>query len=321
MISGVQQRHTIQHSLPLGLSLLHLKLRPRGRQTAQHISWSQSHSTSPLISESILRTSTPVWTTPDIATTISNINRALKNVKSDVSVNFICSDLLDVTVVTYKITSSSDLQIIENYIKNVNCIDIIGINTPHLPQSKSYLKIIGISYYQHDKSNHLTLKDVKDIIKQNQIFDNVVLTSKSQIIKVSLKSDIAIVWLNIWDMQSESKAEGLINWCFDIGNHIAIVWGTNTNPDISQCKNCWHWSHATLSCRISGTKCIKCNRLHKSEHHCHFAWCCKANNKVNLPRLETKKGEQYPYSFKCSNYWGDHQVDSNVCPFWRHWFN
>ena len=67
-ISGVQRRHTIQHSLLLGLPLLHLKLWPRGRQTAQHISWSQGHSTSPLISKSILQTSTLVWTAPDIPT-------------------------------------------------------------------------------------------------------------------------------------------------------------------------------------------------------------------------------------------------------------
>ena len=59
------------HHLTLTLtrtSLLHLKLRPRGRQMAQHISWSQGRSTSPLISESILRTFTLVWTTPDTGT-------------------------------------------------------------------------------------------------------------------------------------------------------------------------------------------------------------------------------------------------------------
>ena len=55
----------IPFSTPTQTSLLHLKLRPRGRQTVQHISWSQGCSTSPLISESILWTSTPVWTIPD----------------------------------------------------------------------------------------------------------------------------------------------------------------------------------------------------------------------------------------------------------------
>jgi len=64
-ISGVQRWHTIQHSLPSWTSPHHLKLWPCGKQIAQHISWSQGHSTSLLISEFILRTSTPVWTVPD----------------------------------------------------------------------------------------------------------------------------------------------------------------------------------------------------------------------------------------------------------------
>ena len=49
---------------------------------------------------------------------ISNINRALRNIKSDVLVDFIYLDLLVIMVVTCKTTSSSDLQVIKNYIKN-----------------------------------------------------------------------------------------------------------------------------------------------------------------------------------------------------------
>ena len=78
---------------------------------------------------------------------ISSINRALGNVKSDVSVNLICSDLLSIMVVMCKVTFLSDLQVIKNYIKNVNYIDITGVNISCLPQSKSYLKIIGIFYF------------------------------------------------------------------------------------------------------------------------------------------------------------------------------
>jgi len=40
-------------------------------------------------------------------------------------------------------------------------------------------------------------KDVEDIIKQNQIFNNIVLTSKPHVIKVLSKLDMAIVWLDI----------------------------------------------------------------------------------------------------------------------------
>ena len=93
------------------------------------------------------------------------------------------------------------------------------------------------------------------------------------------------------------------------------------NSGMPQCKNCWKWDHATFSCRIQGAKYIKCNGPHKLEHHREFGWCCKANTKINLPRLETKKGDPCPHSFKCSNCRGDHLADSNQCPFWHHRFN
>ena len=160
---------------------------------------------------------------------ISNINRTLRNIKSDVLVNFICSDPLGIMIVTCKVTSSSDLQVIKNNIKNVNYTDITDVNTSCLLQSKSYLKIIGIHYFQYDSSNYLILKDVEDIIKQNQIFDNVILVFKPHVIKVSSKSDMAIIQLDIQDVQSRSKAKGLINHCFNIGNYIAIIRGTNMN--------------------------------------------------------------------------------------------
>ena len=73
---------------------------------------------------------------------------------------------------------------------------------------------------------------VEDIIKKNHIFDNVVLASKPQIIKVSPKSDMAIIWVNIWNIQSSSKAKGLINRYFNIGSYITIVKDTNMNSSI-----------------------------------------------------------------------------------------
>jgi len=106
-----------------------------------------------------------------------------------------------------------------------------------------------------------------------------------------------------------------------VGNYIAMIRGANMNPGVPQCKNCWKWGHSTFLCRIQEVKCVKCNGPHKSEHHREFGWCCKANAKINPPRLETKKGEPCPYSFKCSNCKGDHQADSNSCSFWRHRFN
>jgi len=57
---------------------------------------------------------------------ISNINRALRNIKSNVLVDFIHSDHLGITIVTCKVALSSNLQVIENYVKSVDCIDATG---------------------------------------------------------------------------------------------------------------------------------------------------------------------------------------------------
>jgi len=131
---------------------------------------------------------------------VTNLNRNLRNTISKVLVDFIHSDLLGIIVVINKVLLNSDLLIIEKYIKNLENIDSTQIKSPRLLQSKSYLKIIGIPYYPYGSCNsqeHLLLNDVEAIIKQNQIFNNITLTSKPQVIKVSPKSDIVIVWIDI----------------------------------------------------------------------------------------------------------------------------
>jgi len=172
-----------------------------------------------------------------------------------------------------------------------------------------------------NSQKRLTSSDIELILKQNQIFDNISLVLRPRVIKVSPKSDMSIIWIDIWDVQSGSNAKILINRCFNVGQYIATIREVNMNLGIPQCKNCWKWGHMTFSCRIQGSKCVKCNGLHKSENHRDFGWCYKANDKINPPRLETKKEEPCPHSFKCLNCHGDHQADSNLCPFWRHRFN
>ena len=225
-------------------------------------------------------------------------------------------------VVTNKVSLQSDLQIIEQYVKNADSINALQMEVPWLPQSKSYLKIIGIPYFPHGNSqDQLISSDIKEIIKQNQIFDNITLTSRPCVIKVLPKSDMSIIWIDIWNVQSGSRAKSLINWCFNVERYIATIRKANMNPRVSQCKNCWKWKHTTFSCRIQESKYVKCNGLHKSENYHEFGWYCKANEKTNSLYLETKWGELCPYIFKCSNCQGDYQVDSNLCLFWKYRFN
>ena len=128
---------------------------------------------------------------------VTNMNRALKNIKTEVMVDFIWSNSRGIIIVTNKVASSLDLQMIKNYVKNAKYINMDEVEVPRLSQSKSYLKIIGIPYLQENTVTSITSSVVEDIIKKNHIFNNIVLASKPCIIKIFLKSDMAIILVDI----------------------------------------------------------------------------------------------------------------------------
>jgi len=162
-------------------------------------------------------------------THVTNINRLFRNAKSEVVVDFIRSDPVSLVIITNKVAIQSDLQIIGQYIKKSEDINELQVEKPRLPQSKSYLKIIGIPFFPNGKTQKcLNASDVETILKQNQIFDDIKLVSRLRVIKVSPKSDMSIVWIDIWDYQSGSKARCLIN----IGRYITTIRGANMNPGV-----------------------------------------------------------------------------------------
>ena len=162
---------------------------------------------------------------------VYNINRVLKNIKSEIVVNFIHLDNKDIIITTNKVASMLDLQTIKICIKNNN-IELNHVEVPRLPQSKSYLKIIGIPFFLEDTNTPISSNVVKKIIKKNHIFNDIILASRLKFINISPKSDMSIIWINIWDVQSSSKTKGLINRCFNIRSFIATIHGANMNLGI-----------------------------------------------------------------------------------------
>ena len=67
------------------------------------------------------------------STYITNLNRALKNIKSEVMADFVCIDQTNIIIVSNKVTSSLNLQTIKKYIKNTNLINSNKVNAPQLP--------------------------------------------------------------------------------------------------------------------------------------------------------------------------------------------
>ena len=125
---------------------------------------------------------------------VANLNRTLRNSKSEVLVDYIRSENSSITVITNKVALQSNLSIIDNYVKSSNDINSLQVEEPCLLKSKSYLKIIGIPFFPHVNSQEKLLSnDIEMILKQNHIFDNTSLASKPRVIKVSLKLDMAII--------------------------------------------------------------------------------------------------------------------------------
>ena len=129
----------------------------------------------------------------DSVSHITNINHALKSIKSNICADFIYADNKGVIISTNNVVLNSDLQEIEKYIKNSLQTNDNNIASPQLSQSKSYLKIVGIPYFVNKSNTYISSKDIECIIKNNHIFNDIVLASKPRIIKVSSKLDIAII--------------------------------------------------------------------------------------------------------------------------------
>ena len=108
---------------------------------------------------------------------IININRLLKNIKSECKADYIRVEKSDIIIVINKVILALDLQTMENYIKNSNQIDMDKVETSELPQSKSYLKIISLQYLMKNMNVSITSDVFEKILKNNHIFNNILIVS------------------------------------------------------------------------------------------------------------------------------------------------
>jgi len=135
-----------------------------------------------------------------------------------------------------KPANALDLSTIEKFLKNIDNVNSDSIEGLCLPKSKSYMKIVGLLY--KIVQGVITSDYIEGILKEMHLFNDVMLASKPCVIKASPKSNMAVVWVDIWDSQSSSLAKNSINCCFNIGQFVVTVRGTNMNLGILQCKNC-----------------------------------------------------------------------------------
>ena len=140
---------------------------------------------------------------------ISNINKCLKNSKSNIFVDFIHFNTNGIIITTNKPASDLNLSTIEKYLKNIQNVNLDSIKSPHLPKSKSYMKIIELPY--SSELGVMSSDIIEGVLKDSYLFKDTTLALKPCVIKASPKSDKAVVWVDIWDSQSSSCAKNIIN--------------------------------------------------------------------------------------------------------------
>ena len=124
---------------------------------------------------------------------ITNINKSLKGIKSDISANYIWSVNKGIVITTNRVVAELNMKVVKKYMKNLNDVDLTEVLNSRLSQSKSYLRILEISYFIKDTNLPILSDIINSVIKSTHIFDNIVLSLCSQVIKVSPKSDIIVV--------------------------------------------------------------------------------------------------------------------------------
>ena len=73
--------------------------------------------------------------------------------------------------------STSDLNTIEKYIKNIEVVDLNDVMLSRLSQSKLYLKILGILYLIEETNIPITVNVIERVLQPTYIFNNIILIS------------------------------------------------------------------------------------------------------------------------------------------------
>jgi len=63
---------------------------------------------------------------------IININRSLKKIKFNISVDYIWSDNWGIVITTNRIIAKLDIKVIEKYMKDLNNINLVEVINPRL---------------------------------------------------------------------------------------------------------------------------------------------------------------------------------------------
>jgi len=82
-----------------------------------------------------------------------------------------------VSISTNFVVSAVELEVIKQWLKKVAGLTTSTVVEPCLPQSKLFLKILGVSYWGNNSSLSITQAQVEAVIANTPVFEEVVFAS------------------------------------------------------------------------------------------------------------------------------------------------
>ena len=157
------------------------------------------------------------------ASVVESCNRGLVDAHSKLRVESVHKAWDGVSMSTNFVTSVAELEVIKQWLKRGAGLNATTVVEPRLPQSKTFLKILGVLYWGNNASTPITQAQVEAVIANTPVFEGVVLASHPHIMKVSPSLDMSVIWIDIWDSQKGTKGKTLINRSFNFGYHTATI--------------------------------------------------------------------------------------------------
>jgi len=127
------------------------------------------------------------------ATAVESCNRGFVEAHSKLRVESVRKAWDGISMSTNFVASAVELEVIKQWLKKVAGLAASTVVEPRLPQSKSFLKILGIPYWGNNSSLPTTQAQVESVIANTPIFEGVVLASRPCIMKVSPSSDMSVI--------------------------------------------------------------------------------------------------------------------------------
>lgn len=136
---------------------------------------------------------------------------------------------------------------------------------PSLPMSKSFIKLTNLPYFWPDRSPY-TADDFKEVIESSLYHDIINHpVSKPWFHWVSLHSNSAILFFDLWESQTAMKAKLLTNYTLLFENYVCTFWGVTMHTASPLCNRYWRWGYPTHLCKACNPRCSLCGDSHHTE--------------------------------------------------------